>query len=479
MEGLTLDQLDHEFIGQGDPNVEAIRLQEQYEQNLTPEEIAKMRELAPAVEQFFLLDYKGKTGEFPKGEREIPIDRVPEDQQMDIEEYGRMQGIPEEEIDSVMTDLQGPRQEMAPDMSMPSMPTAGSDINMASMPTNDSRQELALGTDDLQQQEQIQGMPPVQEVLPGAQSGLVQDPQDPSGVKDTVPMDNVEEGTAIINAASVKIIGLKDLIKARDEAREILRAQGKIVDDDESSKQEGVDIAVSNGEFMFTKAEAEIIGQETIDKWNKKGAAETEQAIAKQEGQPAQNPNQVGVQPVMGASKGVNFVPAPPQQKPIFKQNFVEIFRPAVMQVESSNRPDAVSKKGAVGLMQVRPIAVKDVLLRGNNGKQHTPESLPAWLKKDTTGNYDMKDAETNKWFGSQYLNMLYKQFDNPELATLAYNLGPTSTQEWINNGSILSRLGKEALEYVPKVYKALGRTPEIFTGDEYLKALEKVNRKK
>ena len=74
---------------------------------------------------------------------------------------------------------------------------------------------------------------------------------------------------------------------------------------------------------------------------------------------------------------------------------------------------------------------------------------------------------------------MLYKQFDNPELATLDYNLGPTSTQEWINNGSILSRLGKEALEYVPKVYKALGRTPEIFAGDEYLKALEKVNRKK
>ena len=50
--------------------------------------------------------------------------------------------------------------------------------------------------------------------------------------------------------------------------------------------------------------------------------------------------------------------------------------------------------------MQVRPIAVKDVLLRGNNGKQHTPESLPTWLKKDATGNYDMKDAETNKWFG-------------------------------------------------------------------------------
>ena len=102
-------------------------------------------------------------------------------------------------------------------------------------------QELALGTDNLQQ-EQIQGMPPVQEVLPGAQSGLVQDPQDPnaSPVGDTVPMDNVEEGTAVINAAAVRMVGLKDLMKQRNEAREILRSQGKIIDDEKDSSEEGI-----------------------------------------------------------------------------------------------------------------------------------------------------------------------------------------------------------------------------------------------
>ena len=174
MEGLTLDQLDHQFIGEGDPNVEGIRLQTQYEQNLTPEELQRMKQLAPFIEEFFLLDYKGKTGQMPEGPRETPIDQVPEDQQMDIEEYGRMQGIPEDEIDSVMTDIHGPRQEIRPDMNASVSPN----VNMASMNNTPPRQELALGTDDLQQQEQIQGMPPVQEVLPGAGTGLIQDTMD-------------------------------------------------------------------------------------------------------------------------------------------------------------------------------------------------------------------------------------------------------------------------------------------------------------
>ena len=320
MEGLTLDQLDHEFMGRGDPNVEGIRLQSQYEQNLTPEELQRMRQLGPAVEEFFLLDYKGKTGKLPEGQREISIDDVPEDQQMDIEEYGRRNGVPEDEINNIMTDIMGPREEIALNMNRelpPKIPQ--SPIKNEQQP----RQELALGTDDLQQQEQVQGMPPVQEVVPGAGSGLIQDPMDAnaSPVADTVPMDNVEEGSAIINAAAVQIVGLKDLMKARDEAREILRAQGVVIDDEQQYQGDGVDIATSNGEFKFTAKEVEIIGQETIDKWNKKGAAKTEETIANE--QQSQNPNQVGVQPVMGANEGL-IVPQPPKQKPYImapKQN--------------------------------------------------------------------------------------------------------------------------------------------------------------
>ena len=110
MQGLTLDQLDHEFIGRGDPNVEGIRLQAQYEQNLTTEELQRMRQLSPFIEEFFILDHKGKTGNLPESPREKPIDQVPINEQIDLDEYARQQGIPEDEIESVMSDIYGPRE---------------------------------------------------------------------------------------------------------------------------------------------------------------------------------------------------------------------------------------------------------------------------------------------------------------------------------------------------------------------------------
>ena len=54
--GLSMDQLDHEFVGKGNIEVDALRLREEYEKNLTPEELARIEELVPAVEEFFLLD---------------------------------------------------------------------------------------------------------------------------------------------------------------------------------------------------------------------------------------------------------------------------------------------------------------------------------------------------------------------------------------------------------------------------------------
>ena len=317
---LSLQNLNHEFIGKGDPHVESLRLKEKYEQNLTPEELKKLVDLSPMVNEFMALDFKGRTGKFPEGQRDKPIEDVPLEEQMTVEEYGRMRGLDEEYIQEVMAGVNGPKEVFSGDAPPVSRTPTGNappvkeaQTEERFFPSADPRQELALGTEDLQQQEQIQGMPPVQEVVSGAGSGLIQDPQDPnaSPVADTVPMDNVEEGSAIINAAAVQIVGLKDLMKARDEAREILRAQGVVIDDEQQYQGDGVDIATSNGEFKFTAKEVEIIGQETIDKWNKKGAAQTEEAIANEQ---PQQPQQLGMPPIMGANKGLT-VP-PPQKKP-------------------------------------------------------------------------------------------------------------------------------------------------------------------
>ena len=70
--GLSMEQLDHEFLGRGDVNVDSLRLREKYEKNLSPEELKRFDTLAPFVEEFFVLDFKGRTGKFPKGEREVP-----------------------------------------------------------------------------------------------------------------------------------------------------------------------------------------------------------------------------------------------------------------------------------------------------------------------------------------------------------------------------------------------------------------------
>ena len=75
---LSLEQLDHEFIGKGDPHVESLRLKQQYEQNLTPEELQRLVEISPIVNEFMVLDFKGRTGQFPEGQRQIPIEQVPE-----------------------------------------------------------------------------------------------------------------------------------------------------------------------------------------------------------------------------------------------------------------------------------------------------------------------------------------------------------------------------------------------------------------
>ena len=316
---LSLQDMNHEFIGRNDPHVESLRLKEIYEQNLTPDELKKLMELAPMINQFMALDFKGRTGNFPEGQRDKPIEDVPLEEQMTHEEYGRMRGLDEDYIQEVMAGIEGSKEVFngnappvrepsdfkgnAPPMDVP--PVKETQPEERFFPSADPRQEFALGTEDLQQeQEQVQGMPPVQEVLPGAQSGLIQDTQDPnaSPVADTVPMDNVEEGSAIINAAAVQIVGLKDLMKAREDARKILRSQGKIIDDEQQYQGDGVDIATSNGEFKFTKAESEVIGKETIDKWNKKGAAQTEEAIANEQ---PQQPQQLGMPPIMGAKKGI------------------------------------------------------------------------------------------------------------------------------------------------------------------------------
>jgi len=66
--GLSLNQLDFEFMTKGDPIVEAKDAAGRIQQNLTPQEIDEMTQLIPYVEKFMLLQIKAETGSIPSEE---------------------------------------------------------------------------------------------------------------------------------------------------------------------------------------------------------------------------------------------------------------------------------------------------------------------------------------------------------------------------------------------------------------------------
>lgn len=110
-----------------------------------------------------------------------------------------------------------------------------------------------------------------------------------------------------------------------------------------------------------------------------------------------------------------------------------------LIQVESSGNPDAVSPKGATGLMQVFPIVVKD-LQRLNI------------IPKDVT--IDLKNPGQNVTIGSLYISYLLGRYNNNvDLALAAYNAGPTAVDRAGRNIPNID----ETQNYVEKIKKCLG----------------------
>ncbi len=115
----------------------------------------------------------------------------------------------------------------------------------------------------------------------------------------------------------------------------------------------------------------------------------------------------------------------------------------AVINVESRFDKDAVSNKGAIGLMQIMP----------DTGK---------WLAEKM----EIKDFSTSMLYipeinvkiGAYYLSELLKKFKNERLALCAYNAGSTNVYKWLKdkdytlNGDIHTIPFKETDKYVKKI---------------------------
>jgi soluble lytic murein transglycosylase len=106
----------------------------------------------------------------------------------------------------------------------------------------------------------------------------------------------------------------------------------------------------------------------------------------------------------------------------------------AIMRVESNFKPDKVSSKGAIGLMQIMPNTAEWIINSWG----------PSVSSQDIS--IRIRNPNENIQVGAMYISTLQKQFeyelarmdskeDRIALAAAAYNAGPGNVSKWINDG--------------------------------------------
>ena len=264
---LNFEELDHEFMTEGVPAADAERMAGLIQQNLTPEEQERLKELMPALEEYNMLMVKVETGNSVE----------------ELDNLGALEalGVPSREELGTDTPQEGQMQREAPSrpaerevpQNAPEMPQE--------MPT------MALGGVPPVIQENVEPTGNPGDVAAGP-VGLVNDPgADNSGVGDDVP---AKSDGFVINAAAVKHAGLKDVNEMIQSAKEYAEQKGIKLNFGKTPTG-AEDILVSNGEVVVPDALANIIGYDKLEKINNRGKKETEEKLAAQEeGAPPEGP---------------------------------------------------------------------------------------------------------------------------------------------------------------------------------------------
>lgn len=123
------------------------------------------------------------------------------------------------------------------------------------------------------------GTPPAG--VQASQSGFIDAP--PSQVSEGAKVaddrpDSVPQGTYILNAAAVEFAGEQDIRKMLIDAQKEAVRRG-IVQGDGQRASELIDIAVSSGEVKIAPHLVDIIGEDRLEKINKRGLRKTEERI--------------------------------------------------------------------------------------------------------------------------------------------------------------------------------------------------------
>jgi soluble lytic murein transglycosylase-like protein len=105
----------------------------------------------------------------------------------------------------------------------------------------------------------------------------------------------------------------------------------------------------------------------------------------------------------------------------------------AVIGAESGGRPDAVSPKGATGLMQIMPATGREL------------------------GLADPRNPGQNIDKGTQYLGQMIQKYGGDQtMGLIAYNWGPGNTDAWVKRGANPAELPAETQAYVRDVHRRL-----------------------
>lgn len=118
----------------------------------------------------------------------------------------------------------------------------------------------------------------------------------------------------------------------------------------------------------------------------------------------------------------------------------------AVIHTESRFREDAVSKVGAVGLMQLMPETA---------GEMASEVDLP----KPTP--QDLQNGDLNIRLGCRYLHFLTVRFPSLELRLAAYNAGPANVHQWLDQSQ--SKPFPETKAYVENVRATRERLRRLY----------------
>ena len=108
----------------------------------------------------------------------------------------------------------------------------------------------------------------------------------------------------------------------------------------------------------------------------------------------------------------------------------------AIVKAESNFDQNAISSKGATGLMKIMPTTATFVAQK---------------IDKQT---FDLTNAQDNLTLGIAYLSYLGKKFDTQKDVICAYNAGENKVKEWLKNGGDIRFA--ETKNYLKKVEQNL-----------------------